>query len=68
MTKTVLVIAYYFPPLGMGGVQRIAKLVKYLPPGGYDVLVLTVKTIRYPAYDESLLGDPPAEVHIFRPG
>ncbi len=68
MAGTVLVIVYYFPPLGMGGVQRMTKLVKYLPQSGYDVLVMTVKTIRYPAYDETLLEELPGEVRIFRSG
>jgi glycosyltransferase involved in cell wall biosynthesis len=68
MNKTVLIIAYFFPPLGMGGVQRMAKLAKYLPRCGYDVNVLTVRPIRYPAHDDSLLQELPAEVKIFRSG
>jgi len=68
MAGTALVIAYYFPPLGMGGVQRMAKLVKYLPKCGYDVLVLTVKPIRYPAQDEFLLRELPATVKVYRSG
>ena len=68
MTRTVLIIAYYFPPLGMGGVQRMTKLARYLPEHGYNVMVLTVKPIRYPAYDESLLDELPAAVRIFRSG
>ncbi|MCP4567702.1 MAG: glycosyltransferase family 4 protein [FCB group bacterium] len=68
MARRVLVIAYYFPPLGMGGVQRMAKLAKYLPEFGYDVTVLTVKDIRYPAYDKSLLDDLPDSVEIIRSG
>jgi glycosyltransferase involved in cell wall biosynthesis len=68
MGKSILIIAYYFPPLGMGGVQRMAKLAKYLPPLGYDVSVLTVKPIRYPAHDPSLLHELPNSVDIFRSG
>jgi glycosyltransferase involved in cell wall biosynthesis len=68
MSKTVLAIAYYFPPLGMGGVQRMAKLVKYLPQFGYDVLVLTVRPIRYPAHDATLLDELPSSVKVFRSG
>ncbi len=68
MNKTALMIAYYFPPMGMGGVQRMAKLARYLPQFGYDVIVLTVKPIRYPANDESLLDELPAEVKIYRSG
>ena len=32
--RNVLVIAYYFPPLGLSGVQRTLKFVKYLPQFG----------------------------------
>jgi glycosyltransferase involved in cell wall biosynthesis len=53
--KNLLLIAYYFPPLGMGGVGRALGLYKYLPRHGYDVTVLTVKNIVYPEYDYSLL-------------
>ena len=55
--RKILFIAYYFPPLGMGGTQRIAKWSKYLARKGWDVYVVTVKPISYYAYDESLLGD-----------
>jgi len=68
MNKTAMIVAYYFPPLGMGGVQRMAKLAKYLPRHGYDVVVLTVKPIRYGAYDSSLLEELPAEVTVYRSG
>jgi len=61
-------IAYYFPPLGMGGVQRMAKLARYLPRFGYDVKVLTVGKINYPAYDDSLLAELPPQVKIYRSG
>ena len=39
--KKVLFIAYYFPPIGGGGVQRSVKFVKYLPDLGYLPVVLT---------------------------
>jgi len=68
MPRTVLIIAYYFPPLGMGGVQRMAKLAKYLPEFGYTPIVLTVKPIRYPALDRTLLDELPEDVKIYRSG
>lgn len=68
MDRSVLMIAYYFPPLGMGGVQRMAKLAKYLPQFGYEVHVVTVRAIRYPAYDSTLLDELPEEVKIHRAG
>lgn len=55
--KKVLIVAYYFPPMGMGGVQRATKFVKYLPEFGWDPVVLTVKDVSYYARDVSMLGD-----------
>ncbi|MFC1730322.1 glycosyltransferase [candidate division KSB1 bacterium] len=55
--KRLLLISYYFPPLGMGGVQRAAKFAQYLPEYGWDVTVLTVRDIAYYARDRSLLND-----------
>src|SRR5512143_3820632 len=40
-TKRVLFLAYYFPPLGGGGVQRSLKFCKYLPQFGYTPRVVT---------------------------
>lgn len=53
----VLVIAYYFPPMGLSGVQRVAKFVKYLPHYGWQPTVLTVWPGKYFAYDEALLHE-----------
>lgn len=62
MNRRVLLVAYYFPPLGLSGVQRVSKFVKYLPAYGWDVSVLTVKPRSYFAFDSSLLQD------VERPG
>jgi glycosyltransferase involved in cell wall biosynthesis len=66
--KKVLIIAYYFPPLGMGGVQRATKFAKYLPSFGWNPFVLTVKDVEYLAKDPSLLEELPPEVEIVRTG
>ncbi|MBT4602621.1 MAG: glycosyl transferase family 1, partial [Bacteroidetes Order II. Incertae sedis bacterium] len=55
--KHVLIVAYYFPPMGLSGVQRIAKMAKYLPEAGYRVTVLTVEPGSYFAFDDSLLAE-----------
>jgi len=60
--KKVLVIAYFFPPTGGGGVQRVSKFVKYLPSFGWSPVVLTVRDPDFDIFDESLLEDLPAEV------
>jgi hypothetical protein len=66
--KKVLIIAYYFPPLGMGGVQRATKFAKYLPSFGWKPFVLTVKDVEYLAKDSSLLEELPPEVEVVRTG
>ena len=35
VTKKILMIAYYYPPVSGGGVQRTSKFAKYLPLFGY---------------------------------
>ena len=57
MIKRVLVVAYYFPPMGGSGVQRVAKLVKYLPRYGWMPHVLTAEPGGYLAFDPGLLGE-----------
>ncbi len=66
-SKHVLLVAYYFPPMGMSGVQRVSKFVKYLPDHGWDVTVITPTPGGYFAYDESLLADVSVPgVHVIR--
>lgn len=65
--RKLLVVAYYTPPLGMSGVMRVTKLVKFLPRFGWEPLVLTVKRIAYYHYDERLLTDW-KDVQVFRAG
>ncbi len=57
----VLVLAYYFPPLGLSGVQRITKFVKYLPEYGWYPTVVTPRPAAYFAHDDSLLADVDSE-------
>ncbi|MBZ0203818.1 MAG: glycosyltransferase family 4 protein [Ignavibacteria bacterium] len=67
--KKVLVISYYFPPMGMGGVQRTAKFVKYLSHFGWQPYVLTVTPKMYLASDKCLLHEvETAGAKIFRTG
>jgi glycosyltransferase involved in cell wall biosynthesis len=55
--RNVLILAYYFPPMGLSGVQRTAKFVKYLPQFGWQPTVLTVTPTGYYAQDTSLLDE-----------
>lgn len=67
--RRVLFIAYYFPPLGGGGVQRSAKFVRYLPEHGFDPVVLTgpgPADERWAPTDASVGDDVPPGVRVIR--
>ena len=66
--KKVLIISYYFPPMGMGGVQRALKFAKYLPSFGWQPIVLTVKDVDYFAKDYTLLEELSIDAKIIRTG
>ncbi len=53
----VLVVAYYFPPLGLSGVQRIFKFVKYFRNFNWEPIVITTEKVAYYAYDDSLMNE-----------
>lgn len=64
--KKVLIVAYYFPPSGGPGVQRVLKYVQYLREFGWEPVVLTVSDGNFPARDESLLEEIPQDVRVIR--
>ncbi len=64
--KNLLIIAYYFPPSGGPGVQRVLKHIKYLPEFGWNPIVYTAKDAQYPAFDYSLLNEIPKNIKIYR--
>lgn len=64
--RRVLVLAYYFPPVGGAGVQRTLKFVKYLEPLGWDASVISTRSRAYGARDESLLAEVPASTRVRR--
>jgi glycosyltransferase involved in cell wall biosynthesis len=64
--QRVLIIAYYFPPLGGAGVQRTLKFVKYLPEFGWQPDILTVQGARTGPQDPSLLTEISANLAITR--
>jgi glycosyltransferase involved in cell wall biosynthesis len=61
-----LVVSYAFPPVGGAGVQRVLKLVKYLPSHQVTPAVLTVANASVPLRDESLARDIPKGTVILR--
>jgi len=64
--RRVLMFAYYFPPLGGGGVQRTAKYVKYLPSDGFEPILVTGTPRGFLLRDASLSRDVPPGTRIRR--
>ena len=61
----VLMVAYYFSPMGGAGVQRTLKFVKYLPEYGWQPHVLTVRDSSR-LHDSSLGIEIPNELPVTR--
>jgi hypothetical protein len=53
----VLVVAYYFPPLGLSGVQRTLKFVKYFKSFDWSATVITTGKVNNNPFDEFLLNE-----------
>ena len=66
MAKRGLVVTYYFPPLGGGGVQRWVKFIKYLSRRDWQFDVVTAAGEKSVINDPTLLNDLPATTKIFR--
>jgi len=66
LSNRLLLISYYFPPIGGVGVARALSLAKYLPDQGFDVQVLTAGNAYAVGKDEGLLRQVPPSVRIHR--
>jgi glycosyltransferase involved in cell wall biosynthesis len=64
--RRVLVIAYFFPPLGGAGVQRTLKFVKYLPQFGWRATVVSTRSGLYGARDPELVREIPEGTRVVR--
>ena len=62
-------LAYYFPPLGGGGVQRSLAFARYLPEFGYRPVVVTgpaAGRVQWGPVDETLSDRLPAGLQVSR--
>lgn len=67
--KTVLMIAYYFPPSGVSGIYRTMRFIKFLPECGWRPIVLTLRPDAYEAgepRDDALHEQLPADLTVMR--
>jgi len=63
--RRILVVSYYFPPLGGGGVNRTLKVVRCLCDAGWRPIVLTVDDAAW-MRDETRLAEVPRAVRVLR--
>ncbi|MCB0797505.1 MAG: glycosyltransferase [Chitinophagales bacterium] len=64
--KRVLIISYYWPPVGGAGVQRWLKHARYLPDFGWKPIIYTPENPDLSITDESLLQDVSQDQEIWR--
>jgi len=64
--KKVLIITYYWPPCGGGGVQRWLKFSKYLRLFDWEPVIYTPENPNYPVKDESLCKDIPNGITVLK--
>jgi len=62
--QTVFLLAYEFPPLNVGGVQRPLKFVKYLPEFGIKPVVFSLDPASYPQVFQDIPLDASTEADI----
>ena len=66
MARRVLVVAYYFPPVGGVGILRTLKYVTYLPGSGWEPVVLTARNPGVAMRDEDSERTLPAGLRVER--
>ena len=64
--KRVLIITYYWPPSGGGGVYRWLKFAKYLPQYGWEPVICTPLNPDFPIRDFSLLEDVDPHIQVIK--
>jgi glycosyltransferase involved in cell wall biosynthesis len=62
----VLIVSFYFPPAGGGGVQRVLKLCRHLPELGIEVDVLAPDDPKWSAVDPGLASEIPSATTVHR--
>jgi glycosyltransferase involved in cell wall biosynthesis len=66
LDRNCLVVSYYFPPAGGGGVQRWTKFIKYLSNDNWRFTIITAQPDAILAEDKTLLQEIPEKTRIIR--
>src|SRR5262244_1928542 len=64
--KSVVMIAYAFPPEGNAGAYRPLRFARHLPALGWRPTVISVATNVYERYDPELLNSLPTGTEVIR--
>lgn len=64
--KSVVMIAYFFPPEGSAGSYRPLRFVRHLAKNGWRTSVIAADPYRYERYDPDLLSSVPSETEVVR--
>ncbi|MBN1265950.1 MAG: glycosyltransferase [Anaerolineales bacterium] len=62
----ILILSNLFPPSGGPSVQRMTKIVRYLPDFGWEPVVVASSPDEKKAQDEDLLKELPTQLQVFR--
>lgn len=66
MSKTVLIVAFDFPPSSSAAVQRTLKMADYLKDFGWQAVILTAKENAYEATEDSQNIPEHVKGHVYR--
>lgn len=64
--KSIVMIAYNFPPDGEAGTYRPLRFVRHLPDAGWQPTVIAAQKVRYERYDPGLLSLITDQVKVVR--
>ncbi|MBM2824119.1 MAG: glycosyltransferase family 4 protein, partial [Thermoleophilia bacterium] len=67
--RKLLLLTYFFPPIGGAGVQRNAKLARYLPRLGWELVVVTgpgLPDYAWAPIDHTMVEEIPPAVQVHR--
>lgn len=64
--RSVIMIAYAFPPEGRAGVYRPLRFIRHLSPLGWNASVISSDMHGYERYDPGLLSLVPSETEVIR--
>ena len=64
--RRLLVLCYFYPPLGGGGVHRVLGFTRHLPRHGWECTVVCADAQDYWVVDESLLARVPSGTEVIR--